>query len=183
VTAQTARLFIAVPVADEVRRAAAGLIQELRASGADYKWVEPDNLHLTLRFLGATPLEGLPRIEELMRRAAQRPSFEVCFGGFGAFSSWQEPRVVWVGVGRGAAELAAIAADLGPTDDEKPHSAHLTIGRMRSRRNLERLVKAAAAARFQELHQKIGEIVLYESFLTPQGPVYAVRIRQKLGVV
>jgi len=170
-----ARLFVAVPVAEEVRRAVAGLIEELSASGVDYKWVEPRNLHLTLRFLGATPLDRLGDIEALMRGAAQRPPFELAFGGVGAFSSWAEPRVIWVGVGAGAPELAAMAAALGPAEGGKPFSAHLTIGRMRSRRHLDRLEKAASQARFPDLRQTVGGIALYESQLTPQGPVYTAR--------
>ena len=172
---QTARLFIAVPVADEVRRAAARLIAELRLSGADCKWAEPGNLHLTLRFFGATPSERLPEIEAIMRRAAQRPRFEISFGGVGAFDSWDDPKVVWVGVGSGAAGLAALAEALGASEEGRPFSAHLTIGRRRSRSGLERLRAAALRAGFSELRQTVDRVVLFESQLTPRGPTYLVR--------
>jgi len=172
---QTARLFIAVPVSDEVRRAAARLIAELRLSGADYKWVEPENLHLTLRFLGATPLERIPGIEAILRRAAQRPRFEISFGAVGAFDSWDDPRVVWLSADEGAAELAALAKLLGASEEGRPFSAHLTIGRRRSRSGLERLRAAANRAGLQGLRQAVEKVVLFESRLTPQGPKYLVR--------
>ena len=179
---QTARLFIAVPVSDEVRRAAARLIAELRLSGADYKWMQPDNLHLTLRFFGATPLERIPELEALLRRVAQRPRFEISFDSVGAFDSWDDPKVVWVGVDRGAAELAALAEALGASEEGRPFSAHLTIGRRRSRGGLERLRAAALQAGFQESRQIVDRVVLFESCLTPQGPKYVVRGEAPLGV-
>ena len=171
----TARLFIAAPVSDEVRAAATRLISRLRALGADCKWVDPASLHLTLRFLGATPLDRLGELEALLRRAARRPAFEAVYEGVGAFPSWDEPKVVWVGVGQGAADLAALAAALGPSDAGRPFSAHLTIGRMRGRSAVARLQAAAAAAGFAPLRQVVDRIILFESRLTPQGPIYAAR--------
>jgi 2'-5' RNA ligase len=169
---RTARLFIAVPVADVVRRAMARLIADLRLAGADYKWVEPENLHLTLRFFGATPLERIAEIESLMRRAAQRPRFEVSFGTLGAFDSWDDPKVLWLGVDKGEAELAALAEDLGAAEEGRRFSAHLTIGRSRGRRGLERLKAAALHAGLPELRQIVDKVVLFESRLTPKGPTY-----------
>ena len=178
--AQTARLFIAVPVADEVRRAECRLVDELRLAGADCKWVEPENLHLTLRFFGATPLDQLPQLEALLNQAAQMPRFEASFAGLGAFHSWENAQVVWVGVEQGAAQLAALAQALGASEEGRPFSAHLTIGRIRSRRGLDRLKAAAAKAFFSEVRQAVDKIVLFESRLTPQGPVYLVRKEEAL---
>jgi 2'-5' RNA ligase len=180
--AQTERLFLAVPAADEVRLAAAKLIAELRLSGADYKWVEPENLHLTLRFFGATPLERIPEMEALMRRAAQRPRFEVSFGAVGAFNSWDDPTVVWVGVHRGVAELAALAEIFGATQAGRPFSAHMTIGRRRSSNGLERLREAALRSGFPELRQTVDKVVLFESRLTLRGPTYLVRKETMFGM-
>ena len=68
------RLFFGLAVSDEVGAAAAALIERLRACGAEYRWVKPKGLHLTLNFLGETPLERLPALEEVLRRAARRLS-------------------------------------------------------------------------------------------------------------
>ena len=79
------RLFIAVPADDLVKAAAAAAVERLRGAGGDYRWVDPRDMHTTLRFLGETPEGDLPVIEALMRRAAAatRP-FELVFGGVGA---------------------------------------------------------------------------------------------------
>lgn len=177
------RLFIAVPVGAQVRRLAAELSAQLAASGADYKWVEEQNLHITLRFLGATPESELARITEAMRWAAARPPFEIAFGGLGAFSSWQDPRVIWIGVVQGAAELSALAAALGPSQGGKPFSAHLTLGRMRSRRNINLLAGVAATAQFPQLSQRVAAIELIESRLTSQGSIYQVRREELLRAI
>ena len=174
------RLFIAVPVSDDVRLWAAGLIARLRRTGADYRWVAAENLHLTLRFYGSVPEDRIPDIEAAMRTAAQRPVFDISFSGLGAFASWENPRVVWVGVGDGIAQLCELAAALGPPEEGRPFSAHLTLGRMRSRLNLDRLVEAVGAEPRPGLRQKAAGIRLYESRHTPQCSVYRVLNEQLL---
>ncbi|MCX5797712.1 MAG: RNA 2',3'-cyclic phosphodiesterase [Elusimicrobia bacterium] len=171
-----------MPAADDVRCAAAALIAELRLSGADYKWVEPENLHLTLRFFGETPLDRIPELEALLRRAAQRPRFDISFGSVGAFNSWDDPKVVWVGVGSGAAELGALAEALGAAEEGRPFSAHLTIGRRRGRSGHERLRAAALRAGFPQMRQEVGRVALFESRLTPRGPTYTVRAEAQIGI-
>lgn len=170
----TARLFIALPVDEAVRSAAARLIAGLEKTGADYKWVEPRNLHLTLRFFGETPLERIPELEALLKSAARRPPFELVFSGLGAFPSWDEPRVVWLGVSQGDRELAELAAALGAGEEGRPFAAHLTLGRRRGRSGIEKL-KEAVVAGVPELRQQAARIALFDSRPTSAGPVYAVR--------
>jgi len=175
------RLFIAIDVSDEVRRAAAELMAKLRASGADCKWVEPENLHLTLRFLGETPAEKIAEVKALMLQACRKPPLAIIFEKLGAFPSWNDPRVIWVGVGQGAGELSALAGELGPDPEGRAFSAHLTIGRVRSRRHLAELRRAAASAGFARLAQRADRLILFESRLTPRGPVYEALHEEKLG--
>lgn len=176
----TARLFIALPVDEAVRSAAAKLIVGLGRTGADYKWVEPRNLHVTLRFFGETLLERIPELEALLKAAARRPPFELVFSGLGAFPSWEDPRVVWLGVSQGGRELAELAAALGAGEEGRPFAAHLTLGRRRGRCGFEGL-RTAAAAGAPELRQQAGRIALFESRLGSQGPVYSVRKEERLG--
>lgn len=166
------RLFIAVPVADNVRERAREVISALRPSGADVKWVEPENLHLTLAFLGATPPEKLPGVLEALARAASRPPFDVVFGPVGAFPSLKDPRVLWLAIEKGAEGLTELARAL-PSQEERPFSAHLTIGRVRSRKNIDRLERALPTVPAASPAQRADRLVLYESRLTPRGPVYA----------
>lgn len=176
--ARALRLFITIPAAGDICRAVANLVEQLRAAGADYKWVDPGNLHLTVRFFGETPVERLPEIAALMKQAAASPAFELAFSGLGAFGSWQEPRVLWIGVSRGAAELAAVAAALGPAEEGRPFAAHLTVGRMRSGRGRDRLRAVADKVVFPEMRQQADRLVLFESRLTAGGPIYEIRAEQ-----
>jgi 2'-5' RNA ligase len=112
----TARLFIAVSLDERIKLALKDAIQDLHKLPCDCAWVNPQNWHITLRFLGQTSLERLPELRTLVRKAAQRPAFEVAFSGFGAFPGWAHPRVIWIGIGTGAEELREMAAELGPSE-------------------------------------------------------------------
>lgn len=177
----SARLFFAIPVSDEVRAAAAQAMAELRLSGADCRWTAPENLHLTLRFLGQTSLERLPELRDVLAKAARRPWFWASFAGLGAFPSWDAPRVVWIGVAEGAEELAALAAALGPPEEGRPFSAHLTLGRLRGKTNLESLKSAADRLRLPPMRQKVERLALYESRLSSAGATYVERLSASIA--
>lgn len=147
-----------MPISDEVRRAAAALIGRL-APGQDVKWVEEDNLHVTLSFLGATPEGRIPALVRRLERAARRPPFTVSFEDVESRS-----RVIWVRIGQGAAELSEVAAAL-PQLETRGFLPHLTLGRPRSK------VKLQAPPLGQR--QLAEKLVLYESKLSPKGPAYA----------
>ena len=96
------RLFIAVAADEEVQSAAAEAVARLRRAGTNFRWVDPRDMHVTLRWFGATSEEKLPEIQELMTRAAaQIAPFELVYGGVGAFDSPEEARVVWIGLAEG----------------------------------------------------------------------------------
>jgi 2'-5' RNA ligase len=126
-----------------VREAVAGLMRELsdgpievRAPGQP-RWVSVEGLHLTLRFLGATPDERIPDLTDALAAVARGVEpFRVELGGGGAFPSPNRPRVLWVGVSAGEAELGRLTerlndelASRGWPRDERPLSAHLTLAR------------------------------------------------------
>lgn len=189
--ASSMRLFIAVPLAERVKERAASIIQGLRSSGADFKWVEPRNLHLTLSFLGETPRESIPDLEGAMKLAAQQPPFDMAFRELGAFDSLDHPRVLWLGVREGAEALKGLAERLDAIlaqDGFLPEkgrgrsfAAHLTLGRMRSPRNLHRLRAALkGTALLEGLRSRVERIVLYESRLSSQGPAYTELREQPL---
>jgi 2'-5' RNA ligase len=129
------RLFIAVAADEEVKAAAAGMVARLRGTPNGYRWVDPRDMHVTLRFLGETPEAELPEVEARMRRAAAASaSFEIVYGGVGAFDSLDDPRVVWIGLEEGLEPLGRIADLLG-RDEPRPFSPHLTLGRARRARS------------------------------------------------
>lgn len=160
------RLFFAVPVGEAVKEAAAREGERLRAAGVRARWLEPETLHLTLRFLGSMPEERLPALERSLEAAvAQRAPFDLRFDRLGTFGD----RVLWAGVGEGAAPLEALAEALaaalekeGVPREERPFRAHLTLGRP------ERRVPAAALGPL-DWSCRAEQVVLYESRLSPKG--------------
>lgn len=143
------------------------------------RWAVTENLHLTVRFLGATAPDRIPDVvaatEETARGAAP---FTVRLAGAGAFPAADRPRVVWLGIVEGTAELAALAGSLsdglsgrGWERDERPFRAHLTLGRADGVPGARRAVEALAdAAATLDAAWTVDRLVVYQSDLG-RGPV------------
>lgn len=179
------RLFISVDVGATVKAAVAELIAELKKTDTDVKWVETENLHLTLCFLGETDEKRLGDIgSALVETAAAFSAFEISFDRLGAFGAPLRPRVLWLGVGTGAKVLSELAAglreallrrEIRPAEPGLEFSAHLTIGRVRGPRRLKKLVERVAQARPPEgLTCRLDRLILFRSKLSSQGPKYEV---------
>lgn len=160
------RCFVAIEAPEEVRAALVRAQDALRRADADVKWVERANLHLTLKFVGELA-DPAPLARAL--RAVRHPPLHLRFEGLGLF-----PRVVWAGCSGGAEGLAeAVERASGLPREERPFAAHLTIGRVKSRRNERALRKAVEAARSTSFGAaEVVEFALMKSTLTPRGPVY-----------
>jgi len=184
------RLFVALDPPEPVRRRLAVIAAELRRGAPraadEIRWVAPENVHLTLQFLGAVPEERVADVEAALHAAATgaRPlALEV--RGAGGFPNARRPRVLWAGLGGDLAPLAALAAEVGrglaplgfPPED-RPFSPHLTLGRARDRRGAPGLAGAlAAAAQSAGTPWRATELTLFESHLSPKGPRYEVVAR------
>ena len=175
------RAFIAVELPTEVRGSLGLLARELAASGADVKWVEEANLHVTMRFLGEITEEQRQGLATLLTAvAARRQPIPLRLSSLGGFPSLTSPRVVWVGVGQGHEELAAIAGDveeglarLGLPHEERAFIAHVTLGRVRSGRNLGRLVSQITATTWTPPEPFVADqLTLFQSTLSSSGPIY-----------
>jgi len=174
------RCFIAVDVEEpKLLDAIAEAQRRLQSSGADLKLVERENLHITLRFLGEIPPSLAEAVGELIREMSFKP-FRVCFRGVGAFPNIHRPRVIWIGVSDGAEELKGLYAQvergllgLGLRGEDRPFTPHLTIARVRSGRNRDRLamtLESLIDAEFGSL--TVSHVRLKRSTLTPRGPIY-----------
>jgi RNA 2',3'-cyclic 3'-phosphodiesterase len=188
------RLFVALEPPEPVRRRLAALANELRRSAGhaadEVRWVAPENVHLTLQFLGAVPEERVPDVEAALRAAAAgaRP-LALVVRGAGGFPNARRARVLWAGLEGDVAPLAALVAELGrrlaplgyPPED-RPFSAHLTLGRARDGRGAPGLGGALAqAAQADPAPWRASELVLFESHLSPRGPRYEPLARVALG--
>jgi 2'-5' RNA ligase len=181
---QTLRSFIAVEISPNVRARAAKLIQELKTGDAKVSWVQPQNLHLTLVFLGDIQMIEVPQICEAMSRAvAELPPFDLEVRGAGAFPDANRPRTIWLGVGRGTEEMVALHAavedalvDVGYRPEGRRYRPHLTLGRVRQApRNSAPLVRLLQERRdYLADVMSVADITLFSSELTKEGSVYDV---------
>ncbi len=188
---RTVRTFVAVEIDATVRGRAAELIVALGAAGADVKWVDPRNLHLTLKFLDEVAVAEIPRVCDAVERAAAGVEpFDLEVRGAGAFPNAGRPKTVWLGARGGQEPMialhASVEAALGKLGFRKEHrrfEPHLTLGRVRSGgpavASLGGLLRQQAEFDAGVCH--VGELVVFSSELTPAGPVYAALGRASLG--
>jgi 2'-5' RNA ligase len=187
----TVRTFVAVETSDAVRQRAAELIATLAATGAKVSWVQPHNLHLTLKFLDEVPLNSIPEVSAAVREAAATCApFDLEIRTAGAFPSASRPRTLWLGTGQSSEPLGKLHAALesslkllGFPKEHRRFAAHLTIGRVRGPSpqlgELGRLIKQHADFTAGEFH--LAELVVFSSQLTPQGPIYEALSRAALS--
>ncbi|MFA5411127.1 MAG: RNA 2',3'-cyclic phosphodiesterase [Candidatus Omnitrophota bacterium] len=180
------RTFIAIELPKEIKDALSQLQAKLKTTAADVKWVDPQNIHLTLKFLGERDDKKIEKITRALEEVTrQKSSFTIVISSLGAFPNISSPRVIWAGIDKGdnetreiAGELEEKIARLGIPKEDRPFSSHITIGRTRSSLNREKLVqgleKSADYFGKNKLEFNAGKITLFKSTLTPKGPVYAV---------
>lgn len=174
------RLFIAVAADDETKSAAAAAVSRLRRAGGNVRWVDPRDMHTTLRYFGATPEDKLPEIRDLMTRAAAAtPPFQIVYGGVGAFDSLEEARVVWIGLGEGIVPMERAARLLG-RDERRPFAPHLTLGRNRSAAAAPEFVAALKAEPVLNLRRPVTKLSLYASRPAPFGHAYEILLEAAL---
>jgi len=175
------RCFVAFDIDNEAVRSRLTEMQALLIkTGADLKVVEPENIHMTLRFLGDVRLDSVEKIFEAMKKALFSP-FDVKIHGVGAFPDVRYPRVVWAGITQGANDLRSISSQfephlhaLGFAPDPKGFSPHLTIARVRSGRNKVELAKFVTEnVDFEFGVVRAASLRLKKSVLTPRGPIYS----------
>lgn len=185
---KTVRAFIAIELSTEMKAVLGDvvtLLQQMAATRA-VKWVTPERMHLTLRFLGDTPVERLDAVRAVMDEAgARQKPFELALDRLGCFPNERQPRVIWVGVSGEADRAVALHGALSETlaqagweQEGRPFQPHLTLGRVKERGARIELPwgKRVAGAKSQ-----VGEMTLFESQLRPEGPLYIVRHSSKLG--
>jgi len=179
------RSFIAIQLPEEVREGLARLRNELKRDEHKFvKWVNPDGIHLTLKFLGNIPSKRVAEITEAIEEAAQGiSSFHLEISGLGAFPSLRQARVFWIGIGGEVGKLSRLQQNIdsalaasGFTKEERPFVPHLTLARLRQgaspveRRSFGELVDSAVFG--DKYHIEVEAVSLMRSQLTPAGAVY-----------
>lgn len=174
------RTFIAVELSKGTISELKRVISELNISGANIKWIKPDTLHLTLKFLGDIPEEMVPVISRKLKQLAEETDpFDLSIKGIGVFPEWRNARVIWVGIEKGAEELSALAsrveeamASAGFPRDKRKFLPHITVGRMRSAKNMDKLQETARALEVEEISTPIAALTFFRSELTRTGAIH-----------
>lgn len=186
------RCFIAIDIDEQIRRALGGLQRKLRdgidVKKGDINWVNPDNIHLTLKFLGEIKDEKAAEICNIVKAAAGRhKSFELDIETVGHFGG-KSPRVLWVGAGEGREQLLKLQEDIeeslalaGWPEETREFSGHLTLCRIRNHKAGMKLAQAGVDCKDFKIGTLSADAVcVYQSELTPGGPVYTVLGNYKL---
>lgn len=187
----TLRTFLAVELDAPVRDRAETLMGQFRGVAADVKWVERQNLHLTLKFLGDVPTTDMPQIIQAVTQAvAETNPFELEIHGAGAFPDLRRPRTIWLGVREGDEPMRVLHRQVEsalkklhyPPEGRK-FTAHLTIGRVRgggpTLADLGRLLQEHADTPLGRT--SVEEVVVFTSHLDRSGPIYEAIGRAPLG--
>ncbi|MFN3975371.1 MAG: RNA 2',3'-cyclic phosphodiesterase [Dehalococcoidia bacterium] len=178
------RLFVALELPEAVQQALASAWAPLRRMERGVKWVSPEGLHLTLKFLGEVPVERVPLLEAPLAAAAQVSStLRLIVSRVGAFPSLAFPRVLWAGLEGDLEALQRLQqavekglSALGFPPEQRPFTPHLTVGRVRddlSPQERRRIGQAAGQVALPpDLSFGAGHLSLMQSTLTPQGARY-----------
>jgi len=176
------RSFIAFEIDDEeILNRFASVQEKLMSTGADLKPVKPQNIHITMRFLGDIFPPMVEKIHSQMESLVFSP-FNVEIRRVGAFPQVKHPRIIWVGIQEGSKELGEIfdqlelnIFSLGFEKSSRRFSPHITIARVRTSRNREELTRCLQkVADFEFGVIKADCLKLKKSVLTPKGPIYSI---------
>ena len=180
------RLFLAVPLDDRTRSAIKGRLSGGFPKSLNLRMVHPSSWHLTVRFLGQTPVDRATRIVAALDRLEKGTAFDVRFGRIGGYPRPKRARVVWLGVGARndrLTHLAYIVNDalegIGLAAARRPFKPHLTVARARKPVDVSPLVASCPSF---DIPMVARSLVLYRSELLPSGARYTVRHRWSLQV-
>jgi RNA 2',3'-cyclic 3'-phosphodiesterase len=184
------RSFLAIELPKPILRKIEEVQGDLRSTRADVRWVNPEKIHLTLKFFGnieESRIEPIFKsIEEPIRNTLP---FSLEVRGVGAFPHLRNPRVIWMGLVDGREVLVSFQKQIetqlekiGFQPEDRPFHPHLTLGRMKSSRGKEELVGRMERHKEEEFGDfQVERVILFKSDLKPSGPIYTLLKEIKLG--
>jgi RNA 2',3'-cyclic 3'-phosphodiesterase len=180
----TLRLFVAIYPPSKVASCIVGFQKRLRnlIPEAWVRWIEPDQIHLTLKFLGRVRSDQLPKIQETLEEVCcQAEAFEVRAEGVGCFPGSRRPSIIWIGMAESGKDFSLLKTRLDSglsfieADDKKPFRPHMTIGRVKTDR-LSELTKLSSVLKKTNLEKTdkwlVKEVHLVESHVSSNGATH-----------
>ena len=171
------RAFIALELPDKIKAEIKKLQQELKKANVQARWVDPEIAHLTLAFLGSTPPNKITPISQILEnKASQIKTASLHLSKLGCFPNSASPRIIFVDLAGETKKINFLTKKIRKNlkkekiwFDKKPFSAHLTLGRIKKRKNLTKILKRV---RIKKIKFQAKEIILNKSQLGPAGPAY-----------
>jgi len=174
------RTFIAIELPDRIKKEIEQLQAPLKKTNTFVSWVKPENIHITLKFLGEVPENKINAVFSATGQALEgAKKFTMSLKGLGAFPDVRRPRVIWIGSGSGEKELSYLAGRveeemerIGFPKEQRKFSAHFTLGRVKSPKNIEKLMELVKSSDFTTDDIEVKEVVVMKSQLHPAGAIY-----------
>jgi 2'-5' RNA ligase len=174
------RTFIAVELPENIKKKIEELQAPLKRTNAFVSWVKPENIHITLKFLGEVPEEKINEVFSATEAALKETKkFKMNLKGTGAFPDFRRPRVIWIGTGKGGEELSNMSTKIeeemekiGFPKENRKFSPHFTIGRVKSPKGIEKLMELVKSTDFETEDIEVNEVTVMKSQLHPAGAIY-----------
>ena len=185
------RTFVALPLSEEILDNLAGAQRVLAAAGANVRWVARENLHVTVKFLGPVGEDRLGAVCDAAGLVGRQVEpFELEVRGISAVPPSGPLRMVWAGIADPTGRLERLQqaaedayAELGFERENRRFRPHLTLGRVKSGKNVARLRSAVSELAEKDFGTTAAEeLVVFSSELKPKGPLYSALARLRLGV-
>lgn len=181
------RTFVALNLPPEERERLHAALEPLREKSLPVRWVAPEALHLTVKFLGDTESAAVEAVDEVLQTAAERRApVTLRVGGLGAFPSLRRASILWVGVA-GDAELASLQRELEPAlsrlgfpREQRPFRPHITVGRARSGAKALDIERLGSLLDYEAVIT-VETVELMQSVMGPDGSHYETLLRRRLG--
>jgi 2'-5' RNA ligase len=177
------RSFIALKIDPEVKKNLTKMILQFEKVSSRVKWVQPSAMHLTLKFLGDIDRVKAEKLMNILDKISAKYSpFDLSCSGIGTFPiKSRNPKVIWAGITNNSfikgiyEDIEAEAQKIGFPKEKRSFHAHLTLGRVKKRAETQKLVPELERTKNKDFGKtKVNELILFESTLTPQGPVYRI---------
>ena len=184
------RSFLAIELPETILKQIGEVQRDLKSSYADVRWVSPEKIHLTLKFFGNIDESRIePIVKSIQGPIWTTVPFPLRVKGIGAFPNVKNPRVIWMGMVDEKEVLASFQKGLetelekiGFEPENRPFQAHLTLGRVRSSRGREELVRRMEKYVGKEFGDfRVERVILFRSDLRPTGPIYTPLREMKFG--
>ena len=178
----TARCFIALDISDALKKKIERVREKIFLTDLGIRWVRPENLHLTLKFLGDVKLDKIDEIIEAIRSLElPEDTLHLQFNMMGVFPDLKHPRIIWLGsdenpaLTRLASDLENSLAKMGFSKEKREFKSHLTIGRVKPKHDAKGIAEAVNTAADKIASEEVIKLItLYKSRLSSEGPQYEV---------